>query len=132
MGGHRGREPRRADPAVPATPAYRQYLFQITGGGSPNRKVMNPEDPAFDRFVRAQQVWDRSFACRIAALRNQPEPPLVIGIIGRGHLEFGHGTPAQLASLGITGTQVLLPHRDAAPPAAGIAHALFCLDPEEV
>ena len=119
-------------PAVPATPAYRQYLFQITGGGAPNRKAAGPEDPAFDRFVRAQQVWDRSFACRIAALRNQPEPPLVIGIIGRGHLEFGHGTPAQLADLGITGTQVLLPHLDPAPPAAGIAHALFCLDPEEV
>lgn len=118
-------------PALPATPAYRRFLFGITGGGSPNRKVQDPDDPAFDRFVRAQQTWDRAFACRIAALRNTSEPPLVAGIIGRGHLCFGHGTPAQLADLNVGPVVVLLPHVDSEMPPEGIADAVFCLDPQE-
>tara|TARA_E500000305_G_scaffold111427_1_gene124217 strand:+ start:687 stop:1496 length:810 start_codon:yes stop_codon:yes gene_type:complete len=118
-------------PAHPATPAYRKYLFDITGGGSPNRKVQSPDDPAFDRFVRAQQVWDRAFACRIAQLRDRPKPPLVVGIIGRGHLEFGHGTPAQLAELDVGPVVVLLPHAESGLPENGIADAVFCIDPRE-
>lgn len=118
-------------PACPATPAYRKFLFEITGGGSPSRKVQAPDDPAFDRFVRAQQVWDRAFACRIATLRDQANPPLVAGIIGRGHLEYGYGTPAQLADLDVGPVVVLLPHPDAAQPAHGIADAVFCMAPDE-
>ena len=40
-------------PACPATPEYRQYLFDITGGPRPDRAAQTPDDPAFDRFVRA-------------------------------------------------------------------------------
>ena len=61
-------------------------------------------------FVRAQQTWDRAFACRIAARLNEPDKPLVVGIIGRGHLEYRGGTPAQLEDLGVAGAAVLLPH----------------------
>ncbi|MEP0231959.1 ChaN family lipoprotein [Roseibium sp.] len=119
-------------PALPATPAYRQYLFDITAGGSPNRKAQSAQDPVFDRFVRAQQTWDRSFACRIAQLRQAgPKPPLVAGIIGRGHLEFGHGTPAQLQDLKISSTVVLLPHVGDEPPAENLADAVFCIDERE-
>ncbi|TYC51307.1 ChaN family lipoprotein [Rhodobacterales bacterium] len=118
-------------PALPATSAYRRFLFDYTGGGSANRKATNPDDPAFDRFVRAQQVWDRAFACRIADIRQRERPPLVAGIIGRGHLEFGHGTPAQLRDLGVDRVVVLLPHTDSRPPAPGLADAVFCIDPQE-
>jgi len=97
-------------PACPATPEYRRYLFDITGGPRPARAAKTPEDPTFDRFVRAQQVWDRAFACRIAEVRARTDPPLVVGIIGRGHLEYRGGTPAQLADLGINDAMVLLPH----------------------
>lgn len=96
-------------PAAPALPEYRRYLFEITGGLRPGRAAQSPEDPAFDRFVRAQQVWDRAFACSIAeALAGHAEGP-VVGIIGRGHLEFGFGTPYQLADLGISDVAVALP-----------------------
>ena len=98
-------------PAAPASPAHRQYLFDITGGARPGREARSADDPAFDRFVRAQQTWDRAFACRLADRHRRPDAPLVVGIIGRGHLEFGGGTPAQLADLGISRTTVLLPHR---------------------
>ena len=116
-------------PAAPATPAYRRYLFDITGGGSPVRKATSPEAPAFDRFVRAQQTWDRAFACNIARALSADEPALVIGIIGRGHLEYGHGTPFQLADLGVGRVTTLLPNDQpvVGPEAKGIARAMFRL-----
>lgn len=115
-------------PAAPATPAYRAYLFNITGGGRPDRQAQGPMDPAFDRFVRAQQTWDRAFACRIAEVRARDPAPLVVGIIGRGHLEFRGGTPAQLADLGIPDATVLLPQDDDRPLARGLGDAVFGLD----
>ncbi|WP_424933958.1 ChaN family lipoprotein [Amaricoccus macauensis] len=99
-------------PAVPATPAYRRYLFEVTGGVRPGRKAQSPEDPAFDNFVRAQQVWDRAFACAIAHALEQDGAGCVAGIIGRGHLEYHLGVYAQLTSLGIEKVAVALPHRE--------------------
>jgi len=115
-------------PARPATPAYRQYLFELTGGARADRQAQTSDDPAFDRFVRAQQTWDRAFACGIADARKNFSEPLVVGIIGRGHLEFGHGTPYQLDDLGVQDVAVLLPHNAGqTPPSAGIADACFTL-----
>ncbi|GGC71968.1 ChaN family lipoprotein [Chelatococcus reniformis] len=117
-------------PAAPATAAYRRYLFGL-GGAVPARFGSGPDDPAFARFWRAQQCWDRAFACNIARALAEDPSLLVVGIIGRGHLEFGHGTPYQLADLGIADVGVLLPN---AQPAVdrdrgrGIANALFRID----
>lgn len=96
-------------PARAATPAYRRYLFGVTGGARPGRKATAPEDSTFDGFVRAQQVWDRAFACSIAeALAERPDA-LIVALIGRGHLEYGHGTPFQLAELDIANVITALP-----------------------
>lgn len=113
-------------PARPATEAYRAYLANIgTRGRDPGQPGPPPMD--LDRFVRAQQTWDRAFACNIARALTADDPPLVIGIIGRGHLEFGYGTPWQLADLGISDVAVLLPTDTDFDPASqsGIADALF-------
>lgn len=119
-------------PARPASEAYRAYLASIGGA---NRDPAQPGPPPMnhDRFVRAQQTWDRAFACNIARALATDDPPLVIGIIGRGHLEYGHGTPYQLADLGISDVVVLLPTDTDYDPAtqAGVADALFRL-PEAV
>lgn len=98
-------------PSKPATPEYRQYLFDImqSVGRGPAVGATSPQAPSFDRFVRAQQTWDRAFACNIVTALNVQNPPLIIGIIGRGHLEYGHGTPFQLADLGVDKISVLLP-----------------------
>jgi uncharacterized iron-regulated protein len=104
-------------PAPPASAAYRAYLFVMTGGARPDRAAKSPADPAFDGFVRAQQVWDRAFACAIARARAAAPERLVIGIIGRGHLEYGYGVPTQLADLGLDRIAVALP--DAAGVVAG-------------
>ncbi|MCB1353234.1 MAG: ChaN family lipoprotein [Rhodobacteraceae bacterium] len=108
-------------PAFPASAAYRRYLFAITGGVRPGRAAQSPEDPVFDRFVRAQQVWDRAFACAIAQTCVGHPERRVVGIIGRGHLEFGLGTAAQLADLGIPGAGLALRgDADETPPCEGI------------
>jgi len=120
-------------PSAEATIAYREYLFGLGLNRSPTAPV-SAMDPKLDRFVRAQQTWDRAFACNIARVLKQPDPPLVIGIIGRGHLEYGHGTPYQLRDLGIPSPAVLLPEMGRRHDAArinGIADAIFALsDPE--
>lgn len=111
-------------PARPALPAYRDYLSRFAGPSGRPRDEMTS-----DRFVRAQQTWDRAFACNIARALDGPAPPLVIGIIGRGHLEYGYGTPYQLADLGIDRIAIALPTDGPFDPQheANIADALFRL-----
>jgi uncharacterized iron-regulated protein len=79
--------------------------------------------------VRAQQTWDRAFACGIAdSLKAHPDR-LVVGVIGRGHVEFSYGTPYQLKDLGVRDVGVLLPHDlSFAKPSAGLADGVFMLD----
>ena len=115
-------------PARPASAAHRQHLFALTGGARPDRDAKTSDDPAFDRFVRAQQTWDRAFACNIVRCLDRADPPLVIGIIGRGHMEHRHGTPFQLADLGITDCAVLLTADDEHTPVpSDLADAVFQL-----
>ncbi|CAH0299317.1 ChaN family lipoprotein [Roseomonas sp. CECT 9278] len=117
-------------PAAAETPGHRAYIGRLTGHDSTT---------VTDRFLRAQQVWDRAFACNIARAIAAAETagqarPLVVGIIGRGHLEHGHGTPHQLRDLGITRIGVLLPTEAAehdAEAVRGIGDALFRIAPPE-
>lgn len=113
-------------PARPSPPPYRRFVFDLTGGARPGRAARSPEDPAFDRFLRAQEVWDRAFATRIAAATTRPGAPLVVGIIGMGHLQWGGGVPWQLADLGIDRVRVALPQTPCAPPIAQGAADAVC------
>ncbi len=61
------------------------------------------DDPDFRRFIAGQQLWDRAMAQFIhAALHkpDEPEKPLVVGIMGTGHVVHGYGVPHQLRDLG--------------------------------
>ncbi|MBR0684235.1 ChaN family lipoprotein [Roseomonas eburnea] len=117
-------------PSAAPTAGHRAYIAMLTG--------RRPEDIT-DRFIRAQQVWDRAFACNIVQARREAEAeglpaPLVVGIMGRGHVDYGHGTPHQLRDLGVTEIGILLPTGDGehdAARVAGIGDALFRLDPPE-
>lgn len=113
----------------PSPVPYRRFIFGLTGGGRPDRKAVSAEDPAFDRFVCAQEVWDRAFATRIAHAAARPGNPLVVGIIGMGHLQYGGGVPWQLADLGLTGVRTLIPADAADLPGPGAADAVFHLQP---
>ena len=37
--------------------------------------------------------------------------PLIVGIMGSGHIEFGDGVPHQLAALGVSDVAIALPWR---------------------
>lgn len=124
-----------SQPAPPSS-AYRQSLARVFGhkiqrDGSPPRQGEMAEilaDPAFQRFVEAQLTWDRAMAEAMAGARNADEAALVVGILGRGHVEHRWGVPRQLADLGIGDAAVLLPaelSNDCAGVAPDLADAVF-------
>ncbi|WP_245781541.1 ChaN family lipoprotein [Halomonas saccharevitans] len=126
----RGRLAMQGWGAVPAEerfgitpPAYRERLTAIF-----ERHVDLDDDPAgLERFIAAQLVWDRAMA---AALADAARPgnlagpdPLVVGLMGQGHLADGDGVPAQLNDLGLTDHQSLLPWTPQGDCAAPAEHA---------
>lgn len=131
-----------SDPA-PASPAYRESLARLYaykqslaegdaahGEQEPDlQATLDSED--FGRFVEAQLTWDRAMAEALAAAHRRDPDAVIVGIVGRGHLEYGHGIPHQLADLGIDDVDVLLPvdageDCDALPK--GLASAVFVVD----
>jgi len=133
-----------SDPA-PASAAYRQrlgelyaYKLQMRAHMEEGAADANDQDletimqtAAFANFVDAQLTWDRAMAEALAAAHRRDPEALVVGIIGRGHLEYGHGIPHQLADLGIDDVAVLLPvdAQDACQSlSAGLADAVFVVE----
>ena len=137
-----------SDPA-PAAPSYIGRLAEVFArhveaakgnkgaaaeGDGPT--LPDPDDPRFRRFVEAQLTWDRAIAQALAEARHADAEKLVVGVIGRGHLEYGYGVSHQLADLGIPDAAVLLPWDAARPCEAlapegepAIADAVFSLNP---
>ncbi|WP_347266156.1 ChaN family lipoprotein [Paracoccus sp. (in: a-proteobacteria)] len=109
---------------APSPAAYRRLIFELTGGARPDRKAQSPDDPAFDRFVGAQEVWDRAFAERLARMLAAAPDRLAIGIMGMGHVQFGGGVPWQLRDLGLTETFVAIPADAEALPDPDAADAV--------
>jgi uncharacterized iron-regulated protein len=93
------------DPA-PALPAYRERLERAFEGHVAGEHPAGGD--ALEHFVSAQLTWDRAMAEAIAGVHRGEDTPLVVGIVGRGHLEYGLGIPYQLGDLGIEGAAVLL------------------------
>ncbi|MBD5804704.1 zinc metallopeptidase RseP [Azoarcus sp. Aa7] len=123
----------------PATPTedYRDYLFQVYSE-HPARKGMKDakaarSDAAFGYFVESQTTWDRAMAEALArSLKPGPaaDKPLVVGIMGSGHIRFGHGVPHQLRDLGVSRIGTLLPlpaDFDCDAVRTGLADAVFAL-----
>jgi uncharacterized iron-regulated protein len=87
-------------------------------------------EPAFARFVEAQLTWDRAMAEAIATARGRAGAPLVAGLVGKAHAERGFGIPHQLADLGISEAEILLPVEQACTGLdADIADAVFVTGP---
>jgi len=112
---------------------YQSYLDHEPPGGH-QTAARNPPgpaelaDPKFQRFVEAMQVWDRAMAQRIAEHVRRDRPPLVVAIMGSGHLRDGHGVPRQLRDLGVTRVAVALPWDAAdacAELTAGVVDVVF-------
>ena len=136
-----------SDPA-PASDAYRQslaelYAFKQIFSSETDDAESEDDLPdleqikastGFANFVDAQLTWDRAMAEALAAAHRRDPDAIVVGIVGRGHIEYGYGIPHQLADLGIDGVELLLPidtdeNCEALPE--GLASAVFVVDVEE-
>lgn len=124
-----------ARPAPPAE-AYREHLFAVyREHPAPRGKGGKPQktDSAFRFFVESQIAWDRAMAealARRAAAGPAAPRPLLVGVMGSGHLRFGHGVPHQLRDLGVKNVGTLLPlsaDGDCKDIRAGLADAVFML-----
>lgn len=120
-------------PAAPAE-AYRDLLFQVyRHHGAGDGKEATPGDAAFRYFVESQTTWDRAMAealARSLSTGTAAGRPLVVGIMGSGHVRFGYGVPRQLRDLGVTRIGTLLPlpvDADCNEVRAGLADAVFAL-----
>ena len=103
-------------------------------GGPPTAPDMN--DPRFRRFVEAQLTWDGAMAQALTEAGKAHDGALVVGIMGKGHLEYGDGAPRQLRDLGIDDAAILLPWDSDRPcgelvlaDGSAIADAVFALGP---
>jgi uncharacterized iron-regulated protein len=128
-----------SDPA-PASAAYRDsladiYAYKLSSrsededGGTTAEEIRDSE--AFDKFVAAQLTWDRAMAEALAAAYRRAPDGLVVGIAGRGHVEYGYGIAHQLADLGIDAVETLVPvasDRDCESLPADLASAVFVVD----
>ncbi len=133
-----------SDPA-PAWPDYRESLAELyaykqshgigTDHSQPAKAEKIDEILASDKFahfVDAQLTWDRAMAEALAAAARRDPSALVVGIAGRGHIEYGYGIPHQLGSLGIVNIETLLPidaGTDCDMLEANLADAVFVVDP---
>ena len=133
-----------SDPA-PASDAYRESLAQLfaykqlladdNAGEDSDEPDLDEiiRSDAFSNFVEAQLTWDRAMAEALAAAHRRDPKAIVVGIVGRGHLEYGYGIPHQLADMGIDDVDVLLPldaTATCAPLPADLASAVFVVDAE--
>jgi uncharacterized iron-regulated protein len=128
-----------SDP-LPPSKAYRDSLKMVFDlHGDENNKEKTPPSTAdkkrFESFIEVQTLWDRAMAEALAQVRMAGGEPLVVAIVGRGHLEYGFGIPHQLADLGINNPAVLLPWDKGLPcdqlktsEGLAIADAVFGVD----
>ncbi len=102
---------------LPAEPsqAYLDYLLPIYKQHDRKDKQKgetDQSDPDFRRFISGQQLWDRAMAqiLQQALMEStKSEKPLVVGIMGAGHVLHGYGVTHQLHDLGVKNVAALLP-----------------------
>jgi uncharacterized iron-regulated protein len=121
-------------PALPSS-SYLDYLLPIYGEHERSGKKKgggSHDDPDFRRFVESQQLWDRAMAQAIQAVVNRAGRPLVVGVMGSGHIKYGYGVPHQLKDLQISDVATLLPWNTGTAcgqVVAGLADAVFGVAP---
>lgn len=115
-----------------ASSSYRARLFELFKTHPAGGAESNAGSEQFAHFVEAQLFWDRAMAEAIAGARRKGRRPLVVGIMGSGHVEYGDGVAHQLAALNVNDVVTALPWNsgaDCPPPPPGIANLIFGLAP---
>ncbi|MEM7042957.1 MAG: ChaN family lipoprotein [Pseudomonadota bacterium] len=104
----------------------------VEGGDAEGESQDIRDDPRFQRFVTVQTTWDRAMALALAEASQREGSPLVVGVLGSGHLERGFGVPYQLDDLGAENTALFMPVAPVESCEAykeEVADALFVLPP---
>jgi uncharacterized iron-regulated protein len=78
--------------------ADQAYLDSLENVFRQHAREASPE--AVARFVEAQTVWDRAFAEGLQGALKANPGAVAAGVMGQGHVEFGHGAAHQLKALG--------------------------------
>lgn len=116
---------------APASDAYLKRLLEVFrehGLSGRKRPDATRDDPDFRRFVELQQLWDGAMAQALSAARERRGRPLVVGVLGSGHVVHGDGVPYQLKALEVADVTTLLPwdHEEECDElVAGAADAVF-------
>lgn len=119
---------------APASPDYLAFLSDVFQAHGPpadegeETQDFDYDNPNFRRFVSGQLVWDRAMADAIQTRAGKPDAPLVVAIMGMGHIMNRYGVPHQLLDLGIDDVAVLLPwdhERDCAELNPTLADSVF-------
>lgn len=114
--------------AVPATPAYLDWLYPIYAEHRKKEGAPSREDAEFRRFVEGQLLWDRAMAQALAENARRDPDALIVGVMGSGHIMHGYGVPRQLRDLGISRIATLIPwdpKADCKDLSADVATAVF-------
>lgn len=120
-------------PAEPSQ-AYMDYLLPIYKQHDRRNKEageISQHDPDFRKFIDGQLLWDRAMAQVLQQAVNgsvAPGKPLVVGVMGSGHVLHGFGVPHQLHDLGVKHVSALLPwdsDKSCKQLVAGVADAVF-------
>ena len=118
-------------PPAAASTAYLDYLLPIYSEherSGRKKGEASRDDPDFRRFVESQQLWDGAMAQAIHSALDRPGRPLVVGIMGSGHIKYGYGVPHQLKDLRVTEVATLLPWNsgtNCGQIVGGLADAVF-------
>jgi len=125
----------RPAPALPDYVEFLREMYQLhdKAAGAHGTKNETSADNGFKGFVDSQLTTDRAMAEALSlalSQRSRNNPPLVVGIMGSGHIQYGHGVPHQLASLGLGKVASLLPvalEGECPQLESGLATAAFTL-----
>ena len=121
-------------PAAPSA-AYRDFLFEVFRKhprvAGRQTHALSEDDAEFRFFLESQTTWDRAMAEALARRTGQgTQRPLVVGIMGAGHVRHGYGVAHQLRDLGVNSIGALLPvdaKQDCREIKAGLADAVFAV-----
>lgn len=125
--------------AAPPSAEYEAFLREIQRQHGARDGVVarlsGQRERALRNFVDAQLTWDRAMAEAMMAARARfkaPDgaEPLVVGVMGNGHVRYGHGVAHQLRDLGATRIGQLMPLAASTGCSVlrpGLADAVFAL-----
>jgi len=65
-------------------------------------------NPSFRRFAQGQQLWDRAMAEVFYKAVEKDKKPLIVGVLGAGHIMGGFGVPHQLKAMGVKNVKTLM------------------------